>query len=143
MVCIKIWPKFEVIFFINCICFLKGDYLYHYTNTKGANAIKTSFFIKKSSQSGPFGEGVYMTDLKPTDFFRSDILKNNYGGVYNAFKGRADWVVQVKMSSLDPNKLHKMGEAVIGKDRSIFVYEDEIKVNADDVIDKPKCFRAL
>lgn len=117
--------------------------MYHYTNTKGADAIIQSLYIKKSSQSGAFGEGVYFTDLKPTDFFRNDILKNNYGGIYTAFKGRADFVVRVKISSLDPTKLHKVSAAVIGNDRSIFVYEDQVSVSASDVYDKPKCYRAL
>lgn len=84
-----------------------------------------------------------MTSLRPNDFFREDILKNNYGGINAAFKGRADWVVQVNRHNLDQSKLKEYGANVTNDgNRKIFVYEDEIKVNSNDVFDKPKCFRA-
>ena len=118
-------------------------YYFHYTNTAGARGIRDTEHIKMSGKSGQFGLGVYMTDLVPTDFFREDILKNNYGGIYAAFKGRADWVVRVEKASLDSNKLTKIGQAITGDDnRSIYKYDDEIPVEADQVFDKPRCHRA-
>ena len=120
-----------------------NKYLYHYTNTAGARAIKAARFLKKSGSSGAFGVGVYMTDLKPTDFFRDDILKNNYGAINAAFKGHADWVVRVDKTSLVSNKLTKVGQAVTGDgNRSIYKYSDIIPVQANQVFDKPKCHRA-
>lgn len=84
-----------------------------------------------------------MTDLRPTDFFRDDILKNNYGGIQTTFKGRADWVVRVKKSALVSTKLRQVGSNVTRDgNRQIFVYEDVIYVNNSDVFDKPKCHRA-
>lgn len=84
-----------------------------------------------------------MTNLKPTDFFRDDILKNNYGGINSAFKGRADWVVRVKKSDLNKSKLKNVDANVTKDDsRQIFVYEDIVNVNSSDVFDKPKCYRA-
>lgn len=121
---------------------MQGNYLYHYTDKRGADAIKATGYIKKSGSSGAFGPGAYMTDLKPTDFFREDILKNNYGGIATTFKGRADFVVRVNRNNLNKNKLHQVGVAVTGGDRSIYRYEDQIPIQPSDVIDKPKCYRA-
>lgn len=84
-----------------------------------------------------------MTNLKPTDFFRDDILKNNYGGIKSAFKGRADWVVRVKKSDLVSSKLKIIDSNVTGDgNRKIYAYENEINVDSSDVFDKPKCYRA-
>lgn len=84
-----------------------------------------------------------MTNLKPTDFFRDDILKNNYGGINSAFKGRADWLVRIKKSDLVKSKLKTVDSNVTGDgSRTIYVYEDVIYVNSSDVYDKPKCYRA-
>lgn len=85
-----------------------------------------------------------MTNLKPTDFFRDDILKNNYGGIISAFKGRADFVVRVKKSNLDKTKLKQVGPNITNDgNRQIFVYQDEVTVtNKSDVYDKPPCYRA-
>ncbi|XP_037048857.1 uncharacterized protein LOC119083275 [Bradysia coprophila] len=119
------------------------EYLYHYTNTTGAQAIKAAGYLKMSGSSGAFGVGVYMTNLRPNDFFRDDILKNNYGGINSAFKGRADWVVRVKRSNLVQSKLKSVGSNVTRDgSRQIFVYQDTIVVQSSDVFDKPKCYRA-
>jgi len=100
-------------------------------------------FLKKSGPSGAFGAGVYMTKLKPTDFFRDDILKNNYGGINSAFKGRADWVVRIKKSDLNSAKLKTVSSNVTHDDqRQILVYDDIVNVQSADVFLKPKCYRA-
>lgn len=123
-------------------CSISQEYLYHYTNTRGAEAIKATGYLKMSGSSGAFGVGVYMTKLKPTDFFRDDILKNNYGGINSAFKGRADWVVRVK-SDLVKSKLKSVDSNITNDpSREIYVYEDIVTVNSSDVFDKPKCYRA-
>lgn len=81
--------------------------------------------------------------MGPTDFFRSDILKNNYGGRSKDFIQRADFVVRVKRSQLDQNKLKPVGANVTNdRDRKIFLYDEEIQVNKIDVYLKPKCYRA-
>ncbi|XP_037041164.1 uncharacterized protein LOC119077900 [Bradysia coprophila] len=119
------------------------EYLYHYTSFVGAQAIVASGYLKKSGASGAFGAGVYMTKLKPTDFFRDDILKNNYGGINAAFKGRADWVVRIKKSGLIGSKLKTVPSNVTQDDqRQILVYEDIVNVQRSDVFAKPKCYRA-
>lgn len=118
-------------------------YLYHYTDYDGAQAIIAAGYLKKSGASGAFGPGVYMTKLKPTDFFRDDILKNNYGNIKSAFKSRADWVVRIKKSDLINNKLKTVPSTVTGDDqRQILVYSDIVKVQTADVFLKPKCYRA-
>ncbi|KAG4076103.1 hypothetical protein HA402_011450 [Bradysia odoriphaga] len=119
------------------------EFFYHYTSYIGAQAIVASGYLKKSGPSGAFGAGVYMTKLKPTDFFRDDILKNNYGGINSAFKGRADWVVRIKKSGLIGSKLKTVSSNVTKDDqRQILVYEDTVNVQRSDVFAKPKCYRA-
>lgn len=110
---------------------------------EGAKAIQAAGYLKQSGSSGSFGVGVYMTKLHPRDFFRDDILKNNYGGINSAFKGRADFVVKIKKSDLVNSKLKTVDSQVTKDDsREILVYEDVIHVNSSDVFLKPKCYRA-
>lgn len=114
---------------------------YHYTNRHGAMAIHMSKYIQPSGQSGAFGPGVYLTDLDPCDFFREEILINNYGGIKSGFHNRADWVIEVTENDIDMQllrKVHIPGET----DRRIFVYPYAILVGHHQIYDKPRCFRS-
>ena len=113
------------------------NYYYHYTDTYGGRAIKACKYLRKSVESAAFGAGVYLTDVEPHEFWRSRVLKSD-GGFIKAFKGRAEWVVRVAKNRgpLDRSKLHKVGDAGIVDNRSIYVYPDVIRVQPNQVASK-------
>lgn len=104
-------------------------------------AIRSSGYLHPSKESGAFGPGVYLTDLEPSDFYRDEILANNYGGIMSDFHNRADWVVEISEESIDIQLLRKVH--VPGpNDRRIFVYPFFILVRPDQIYDKPRCFKS-
>lgn len=114
---------------------------YHYTNHCGAMAIRSSGYLQTSEESGAFGPGVYLTDLNPSEFFRDEILVNNYGGIRSEFHNRADWVVEILEENINMHLLrqvHVPGES----DRRIFLYPYFILVQPDQIIDKPRCLKS-
>ncbi|XP_037041176.1 stress protein DDR48-like isoform X2 [Bradysia coprophila] len=113
---------------------------YHYTNGSGAKAISQSGNIQPSGESGSFGPGVYLTDLDPNDFFRDEILRNNYGVIRSNFRNRADWVVAVFEKNINKQLLSRVH---VPGDRRIFVYPTSIPVTASQIYDKPRCFKAF
>lgn len=101
-------------------------------------AITSSGYLQPSEASGAFGPGVYLTDLNPNEFFRDEILTNNYGCIRSEFHNRADCVVEVTERNIDMHFLRKVN--VPGKtNRRIFVYPYFISVAPDQVYDKPRC----
>lgn len=112
---------------------------YHYTNHYGAMAISNSGYIQPSEESGGFGPGVYLTDLNPYEFFRDEILSNNYGGIQARFANRADWVVEVYEWNIKIHLLHRVN--IPGNGRRIFVYPHIICVQPHQIYDKPRCYR--
>ncbi|KAJ6649491.1 hypothetical protein Bhyg_04727 [Pseudolycoriella hygida] len=121
----------------------QNEYFYHYTDSKGAHAIKQTGYIKISRSSGSFGPGVYFTDMEPTVFFRDDILQNNYGAMNYRFVNRADFVVRVKKSDLVHGTIRKVSDNITNDcTRTIFVYDREVRISPSDVYLKPKCYRA-
>lgn len=114
---------------------------YHYTNHRGATAIRSSGYLQPSEESGAFGPGVYLTDLDPSEFFRDEILVNNYGGIRSEFHNRADWVVEILEENINMHLLrqvHVPGE----NDRRIFLYPYFILVQPNQIIDKPRCLKS-
>ncbi|KAJ6649493.1 hypothetical protein Bhyg_04729, partial [Pseudolycoriella hygida] len=114
---------------------------YHYTNTCGAEAIRSSLYILPSDRSGAFGPGVYLTDLDPQSFFREEILANNYGIIRTGIHNRADWVVQVNESDINIKllrQIHVPGEG----GRRIFVYPHRIYIKISQIFHKPQCLRS-
>lgn len=101
--------------------------LYYYTNESNANLIMSSGYI-------PFNHKIFLTTMKPTDYFRDEILKIIYGKDYDRqqYAACADWCIKVDSTTLDVNKLNKSNSKV-------FEYADAIQVDPLDVIDKPKC----
>lgn len=111
---------------------------YHYTSYHGAMAISSSGHLQPSQKSGAFGPGVYLTDLDPYEFFRDEILENNYGGIKSEFHNRADWVVEITENNINMQLLrqvHVPGDT----DRRIFVYPYFISIRPDQIYDKPRC----
>lgn len=105
-------------------------------------AIRSSGYLQPSEETGAFGPGVYLTDLHPFEFFRNEILLNNYGGIKSEFHNRADWVVEILEKNLKMQLLRKVnvpGES----DRRIFVYPYFILVKPDQIYDKPRCFKSF
>jgi len=75
--------------------------LYHYTTQSGAEGIKNSGQINPSVRSrgdAAYGDGVYLTSVKPSEAARV-IERNNYDGV-KVPSDRVSHVVEVPRSSL-------------------------------------------
>lgn len=103
-----------------------GQSLYHYTSTAGANGIRNDGAIRSYN-------GVMLSDLKPEDHTRDDILHSIHGNVIPAqFKNRADNVVCVDYSTLDSSKLKQMKP-------NLYKYSGDIKITTSNVRDKPAC----
>ena len=111
--------------------------LYHYTDKKGAEGIRSSRFIKASQvETGDaiFGYGVYLTSMTP-DKAKKEIAENNWDTLAkNAAtralnNGRVDYVVKV---TLDASKVPK----VMTTDRDIYLFEGDLYLSEGDTIDK-------
>lgn len=102
------------------------QWYYHYTSTAAANAIRKDEVLRSQN-------GVKLSTLKPEENYRDDILRSMYGNnVPTDRKNRADYVVYVSESYLDSSKLFEITT-------TLYSYSGEIKVNADDIRDKPVC----
>lgn len=103
-----------------------GQFIYHYTSTAGANGIRNDGAIRSYN-------GVMLSDLKPEDHTRDDILHSIHGNVIPVqFKNRADNVVYIDYSSLDSSKLKLMKP-------NLYKYSGDIKIATSNVRDKPAC----
>mmetsp|Transcript_8393 Transcript_8393/g.19756 ORF Transcript_8393/g.19756 Transcript_8393/m.19756 type:complete len:160 (-) Transcript_8393:102-581(-) len=67
---------------------------YHYTDSESARKINSEKVLHASA-SGAGGPGIYVTDLNPDVYSKSEILANNYGQETSANFGRADHVIRV------------------------------------------------
>lgn len=101
---------------------------YHYTSTKNAKSIQKDGKLRKGYRN------IILTTLEPKNFNRDQILDKVYGKNYDRrqFGNRADWVVVVDSSKLDSGKLRKISE-------DVFEYPEDIKIDPNNVMDKPKC----
>lgn len=101
--------------------------MYHYTNQSTANSIISSRYI-------PFNGNVFLTTMKPSDYFRDEILKIIYGKSYDRkqYAAFADWCIKVDVTELDANKLNRSHSKV-------YEYAGYIQVDPSDVMDKPIC----
>lgn len=76
--------------------------MFFYTNTKNAQAIKSSNVI-------PYDRNrpIFLTTMKPEDNFRDEILNTIYGRDYDRsqFASSADWCVKIDDSKLNGAKL--------------------------------------
>lgn len=103
------------------------NYLYYYTNQNAAYLIMSSGDI-------PYNNAIFLTTMKPEDYYRDEILKIIYGNNYDRrqYASSADWCIKIDSAELDPNKLTKNHDKV-------FKYAGSIQVDASDVMDKPAC----
>ena len=101
---------------------------YHYTSTRNAAGIRQGGKLKKIHRN------IILTTLQPQDYNRDQILCQIYGYGYDKhqFGNRADWVVVVHSSKINPNKL-------IRKSNAVYEYPEDINVGYNDVMDKPRC----
>ena len=78
-----------------------------------------------------------MTTLKPEQYYRNEILRNNYGfDVRPDRQNRADYVCRVLINRIDANKLFEVNYQ---DGRHLYLYDGNIHVNDYDVFDKPRC----
>ena len=107
--------------------------LYHYTNTSNAKSIQRSEIIRNN------GKGVLLTTLKPEQYYRNEILQNNYGNdVRPDRQNRADYVCRVLINRIDANKLFEVKKE---DGRHLYLYDGDIHINDYAVFDKPRCNR--
>ena len=112
---------------------LADTVLYHYTSTLNAQSIQRSKIIRKNDK------GVLLTTLIPEEYFREEILRNNYGnGVRPDRQNRADYVCRVLINRIDANKLFEVKKE---DGRHLYLYDGDIHINDYDVFDKPRCNR--
>ncbi|XP_066925536.1 uncharacterized protein [Clytia hemisphaerica] len=126
--------------------------LYHYTNKKAIDSIKTDKKLNKSLEKKnkdgkkigsdtQHGEGVYFTTLTPGTA-KEEIAKNNYDGnarnlpnvVKKAIKnGRVDYYIKITFDKND-TKLKECEDTkkyLIAMGRSVWLYEDVIDLTSD------------
>jgi hypothetical protein len=108
--------------------------LFHYTDRRGAEAIRASRKLKKSERvngDASEGNGVYFTKKSPRRHSKVDIAMNNWGGSraraeMNVRCGKADYVVMVLIPDYNPRIKDRSK-----KGRDVWVYADS-DVNLDD-----------
>ena len=113
--------------------------LYHYTTEEGAKGILNDGAIKQSVQTGTgrrrddaaFGQGVYLTSLKPGKGKSVRIALNNYDGNPKAVEriikaGRVSFAH--KLNRNDP----KLKEVAKDSDRDVWLYNGILKVDPDN-----------
>ncbi|XP_054153614.1 uncharacterized protein LOC128952277 isoform X2 [Oppia nitens] len=123
--------------------------LYHYTTTAGADSIRLSGVIYPGNSVEPYGgggeggaQGVVLSSLSPDQYYRHEIVDRIHGPLATtsaaAQGGRhnsADWLVEVYVQTLDPNRL-------IPIKPDVYLYcGGPITVTANQVKDKPRCLR--
>ena len=103
--------------------------LYHYTNIEGIRGISSSGFIEESGggRDANFGEGVYLTSLKPTES-KIKIVANNWGNKEErkleraVQEGRVDFAVEIEIPRSDPN----LKKCDTSSRRKVYLYEARI-----------------
>jgi hypothetical protein len=104
--------------------------LFHYTDKKGADAIRVSKILKQSERKNgdsAFGDGVYFTKMSHLDHSKVDIVMNNWGADREqAIKfvrlGKVDYVVQVMVPDYDSSVTDKRKES----GRDVWLYEGDV-----------------
>jgi hypothetical protein len=110
------------------------QFLYHYTNTAGAQDIRANGVVYPENHREYYGRGVLLSTLDPTQYFRDQIV----GSIYGSGSGRdngADELVIVHPQLLDPTRLRPIKQ-------DLYLYSGHINVDHRMVIDKPRCVRA-
>jgi len=109
----------------------RSSLLYYYTNTRNAQLIMHSQVIPYDRY-----RKIFLTTMKPEDFYRDEILNTIYGRNYDRskFAAFADWCVKIDSTKLDGTKLKVSNQS--GK---VYEYADSIRINPASVIDKPQC----
>lgn len=104
--------------------------LYYYANQSDAFAIQ-------SSRKIIYNSNIYLTTMKPEDYYRDEILRMVYGKNFDRqqYASSADWCVKIDASKLDGYKLKPINNKV-------YEYTESIQVDPSDVMDKPKCKKA-
>ena len=109
-------------------CYRDGVF-YHYTSTANAKNIQRTGVIYKGKH------GTILNKMDPHQFFRNEILQNNYGRKMDDHQNKADYVVLVTEGQLNYRYLEEMKQ----NNRHFFLYYKNINVSATQIFDKPKC----